>query len=65
MKAILNADSMVCFGDSWNDLPMFSVADESYAVKNAVEELKKVATGIIGYSEEDAVCKFLMQRMRM
>ena len=65
LKTILDANTMVCFGDSWNDLPMFSVADESYAVKNAVEELKKVATGIIGYSEEDAVCKFLMQRMGM
>ena len=65
LKAILNADSMVCFGDSWNDIPMFSVADECYAVKNAVEELKRIATGVIDYSEEDAVCKFLIQRIKI
>ncbi|MBR3040512.1 MAG: HAD hydrolase family protein [Lachnospiraceae bacterium] len=32
---------------------------ECYAVQNADEELKKIATGIIGSSDEDGVAKWL------
>ena len=52
-------DRLVVFGDSQNDLSMFRIADEAYAVANAREELKKAATGIIGSNEEDAVACYL------
>ena len=52
-------DKLVVFGDSVNDIPMFKIADEAYAVANAVDELKALATGIIGSNEEDAVAVYL------
>lgn len=40
---------------------MFEVSDEAYAVENAVEELKALATGIIGSNENDGVARWLAQ----
>jgi len=59
VKNMLGCDRVVCFGDSTNDIPMFSVADEKYAVMNADEWLKSQATAVIGYCEEDGVAKWL------
>ena len=39
------------------------MADESYAVRNAAQELKEMASGVIGFSEEDSVCKFLAEHI--
>ena len=63
LKAILGAEKMVAFGDGINDYDLFREADESYAVMNADEKLKEMATGVIGYSEEDGVVKFLMENL--
>ena len=38
---------------------MFELADEAYAVKDALEDLKQLATGEIGSNNEDAVAGFL------
>ena len=38
---------------------MFKIADECYAVKNAVPELKNIATGVIGANTEDSVAKYI------
>lgn len=35
----VDVDRLVVFGDNHNDLPMFAVADESYAVSNAVPDV--------------------------
>lgn len=64
VKQILGVDKIVAFGDNLNDLPIFEIADESYAVSNACQELKDVATGIIGSNEDDSVAKFLLQRFQ-
>ena len=61
LKKLLGCDRIVCFGDGRNDLPLFSVADECYAVANAVPELKAAADGIIGSNEEDGVARWLME----
>ena len=50
---------LVVFGDGINDIPMFRIADEAYAVANALEEVKQVATAVIGSNEDDAVAKFI------
>lgn len=55
---------IVSFGDAINDLPMFEISDEAYAVENAVEALKEAATGIIGSNEEDGVALWLQERLR-
>ena len=59
LKEEYGFDKLVVFGDSENDMTMFKIADEAYAVSNAVDELKALATGIIGSNEEDAVAVYL------
>ena len=62
LRKITGCKRIVCFGDNHNDLPMFAVADEAYAVGNAVEEVRRAATGVIGSNVECGVAKFLMTR---
>ena len=59
LKKIWNCTKVVSFGDAVNDIPMFQVSDEAYAVENAVEELKALATGIIDSNENDGVARWL------
>lgn len=59
LKEIAGAERLVVFGDGVNDFSLFEAADESYAVQNADDRLKAMASGVIGFSEEDAVAKFL------
>ena len=63
LKERLGCDRLVAFGDAMNDLPLFSVADESYAVENAMPQVKAAATGVIGSNEDSGVARFLMERM--
>jgi len=46
LKERLGCDRIVSFGDGENDIDMFRISDEAYAVDNAVESLKKVAPGL-------------------
>ena len=64
LKEEYGFDKLVVFGDSANDITMFKIADEAYAVSNAVDELKALATGIIGSNEEDAVAVYLSKNGR-
>ena len=41
---------------------MFELADEAYATANAVDELKEMATAVIGSCDEDGVARFLEER---
>lgn len=59
LKKMLHCDRIVCFGDGKNDIPMFEIADESYAVANADDELKAIATAVIDSNENDGVAKWL------
>ena len=59
LKKLWKCDRVVSFGDSINDLPMFRISDECYAVGNAVEELKHAATGVIGDNDSDSVAGWL------
>ena len=63
LKKMLDCDRVVCFGDGKNDISMFEVADECYAVANADSELKKIATGIIESNDCDGVAKWLRQNI--
>ena len=65
LKQMLGAHRVVCFGDGINDTSMFLCADECYAVSNACEELKAVATGIIGSNDDDGVARWLLERIKM
>ena len=59
LKEILHCDRVVSFGDAINDLPMFRMSDECYAVENAAAELKEKATAVIGSNNHDAVAKWI------
>lgn len=64
LKDMLNCDRLVVFGDGVNDIDMFEIADEAYAVENAVDELKEIATGVIACNDEDGVAKWLYERIK-
>ncbi len=61
LKKKLNIEKIVAFGDNFNDMCMFEMADEAYAVKNAVSELKRIATGVIGENTKDSVAEFIKE----
>lgn len=62
LRQQLGLTRVVCFGDSENDLSMFSSADEAYAPANAIAEVKAAATAIIGHHDEDGIARFLRER---
>ena len=62
LKEMWGCTRVISFGDAVNDLPMFEVSDECYAVSNAAGELKAAATGIIESNEEDGVARWLLRR---
>lgn len=61
LKELWNCDKVISFGDAINDIPMFEISDECYAVENAVDELKAHATGIIESNDNDGVAKWLLE----
>ena len=64
LKEILKCKKLVTFGDGKNDIDMFELADEGYAVGNAHEELKKIATEIILSNDEDGVARWLEENYK-
>lgn len=59
LKRLLQAERVVCFGDNLNDLPMFEIADEKYAMGNAHPLLKEKATGVLATNVEHGVARYL------
>ena len=62
VKCLVDADTLVCFGDNLNDLSMMAAADCAVAVGNACEELKAKADRIIGTNDSDSVAEFISER---
>lgn len=61
LKELLGCDRIVAFGDGKNDMDLFRIADECYAVGNAVEELKVIATDVIGTNDADGVAHWVAE----
>lgn len=59
LKSLLHADKLVVFGDGENDLDMFQLAEEAYAVSGGADRLKAAATAVLGSNDEDSVAKWL------
>lgn len=57
----LGYDRVVCFGDHLNDLSLFEISDECYAVSNAEPEVRRAATAVIGSNAEDGVARWLAE----
>lgn len=55
---------LVVFGDQLNDIPMFRMANEAYAVAGAALELAEHATAVIGSNDDDAVARWLAWEAR-
>lgn len=55
------ADEVVVFGDNINDIPMFEIAHRSYAMANAMDDVKEKATSTIASNAEDGVAQFLLK----
>ena len=55
----LGAGSLVVFGDNHNDVPMFTMADHSCAVANAVPEILTIADEIIAGNDSNGVALWL------
>ena len=65
LRQQLGASTILCFGDSDNDLSMFANADECYAPANAKAPVKAAATAIIGHHDEDGIARFLRERFSL
>ena len=56
----IGADRIVVFGDNFNDIPMFEIADLAVAVSNAIPEVREKADIIIGHHDSGAVARFIL-----
>lgn len=65
LKEILKCKNLVTFGDGKNDIDMFEMSDESYAVENADGELKAIATRVIESNNDDGVAKWLRVNVKL
>lgn len=63
LKELWKCERIVSFGDAVNDIPMFAISDECYAVENAVEELKSMATAVIQSNQAQGVARWLAEHV--
>ncbi|MEK5381852.1 HAD hydrolase family protein [Niallia sp. FSL W8-0635] len=63
LQLLLNVtpEETMAFGDGYNDIELMGRSSYSFAVRNAVEELKNAANFITRSNEEDAVMKTIIQ----
>ena len=64
LKKLTGVDRIISFGDSINDVPLFEVSDECYAVQNAVDSLKKIADDVVESNDNDGVAKWLLENYK-
>lgn len=55
----IRPEETIVFGDSMNDIPMFSKTPHSYAVENAPDIVKSFASHIVAGPENDGIAKLL------
>lgn len=51
---------LVVFGDNLNDVNMFKMSPRAIAVSNSSDQIKELATEVIGKSSDDSVIKYVM-----
>ena len=59
----VGAGRIVVFGDNRNDIAMMQAADHSVAVGNAFDEVKAVASEVIGPNTADSVARWIEQEL--
>lgn len=61
LKNQLKAKRLIVFGDNDNDISMFKVSDECYAVENATDKVLDLADFIIESNNDNSVAKKMME----
>ena len=59
VKELVGAKKLICVGDFVGDISMLGVADVSYAVGNAIDEVKKIADRITVHATEGAIASIV------
>lgn len=59
----VDADHLMAFGDYHNDIQMLKLANHSYAVQNAHEDVKSIAKYHIGSNEDNAVVEEILKNI--
>ncbi|MBH1942253.1 HAD-IIB family hydrolase [Mobilitalea sibirica] len=65
IRNYLQPETIVCFGDNLNDIPLFNASNRTYAVANAVPELKQKADAIIDRNTQDGVARWLKKNFNL
>ncbi|WP_312099242.1 Cof-type HAD-IIB family hydrolase [Niallia sp.] len=67
LQQLLNItpEETMAFGDGYNDIELMTRSNYSFAVRNAVEELKNAANFITRSNQEDAVMKTIIQMLSL
>ena len=58
----LSPDDCMAFGDYLNDLELLESVTESYAMENALEELKRISKHIAASNDEDGVMRVVKEK---
>ncbi len=58
-KMNISLNNTIVFGDDFNDIGLFKTCRYAVAMKNAVDEVKRIATFITETNDQDGVAKFL------
>ncbi|MBE5799085.1 MAG: HAD family hydrolase [Clostridiales bacterium] len=61
----LSPDECMAFGDYLNDLELLESVTESYAMENALDELRRIAKHIAPPNDEDGVMRVVKQRFAL
>lgn len=61
----VGAERVVVFGDNRNDIAMMQAADHSVAVGNAFDEVKAIASEVIGPNTEDSVARWIERELEV
>jgi len=62
LKEEYGFNQLITFGDNLNDLSMFKISDESYAMASGNSVVKPEATAVIGTNDEHSVAKYIRNR---
>ena len=61
----LEKDEVMVLGDSFNDYSMFTEFKNSYAMKNAIPEIKEIAGFITDTNDNDGVAKAIYSALNI
>ncbi len=64
-KYNINDNEVMIFGDNMNDYEMFELNQQTYAMKNSHDNLKKIAKNIIGNNNDFAVIEVLKDKFNI